>query len=83
MAARVPYKHASAVGCQEPFTETTQHHELIAALSRLRIDLGGEDFMEFMRGGAIQRSTVHAYLDLFCYQPIAHRQALAHSPYFE
>lgn len=58
-----------------PFTEVTQQHELIAALTRVKAELGGEDFREFMRKGATQRSTVHAYLDLFCYQPPNCRQA--------
>ena len=73
LACRVPYQHQTAVGCQAPFTEAGKHHELIAALSRITVTVGGEDFREFMRKGATQRSTVHAYLDLFCYQPPANR----------
>lgn len=73
IAARVPYEHQTAVGCQDPHTEKGKKHELIAALSRIKFELGGEDFKEFMREGATQRSTIHAYLDLFCYQPPAHR----------
>lgn len=79
IAARVPYEHTAAVGCQEAFTEKGKHHELIAALSRIRCSIGGEDFKEFMRKGATQRSTVHAYLDLFCYHPPAHRSGFAES----
>jgi len=73
LACRVPYQHQTAVGCQEPFSEAGKNHELIAALSRINVAVGGEDFREFMRKGATQRSTVHAYLDLFCYQPPANR----------
>ena len=70
IAARVPYTHCLAIGCQE---QVSQQHELIAAVTRVRAELGGEDFREFMRKGATQRSTVHAYLDLFCYQQPAAR----------
>ena len=70
IAARVPYTHCHAIGCQE---QVSQQHELIAAVTRIRTELSGEDFREFMRKGATQRSTVHAYLDLFCYQQPAYR----------
>ena len=72
IAARVPYTHCLAIGCQE---QVSQQHELIAAVTRIRAELSGEDFREFMRKGATQRSTVHAYLDLFCYQQPAYRCA--------
>ena len=79
IAARVPYEHQTVVGCQEPHSELGKKHELIAALSRIRFEVAGEDFKEFMREGATQRSTLHAYLDLFCYQPPAHRWVLTPS----
>ena len=48
-------------------------YELIAALTRVRGILFGEDFQQFLRGGATQRYSLTTYLDLFCYQPLEHR----------
>ncbi len=35
----------------------------------------GEDFQDFMHHGATQRSSIHSYIDLFCYQAPASRSA--------
>ena len=48
-------------------------YELIAALTRVRGILFGEDFHQYLRGGATQRYSLTTYLDLFCYQPPEHR----------
>ncbi|KAL3135443.1 hypothetical protein ABBQ32_007624 [Trebouxia sp. C0010 RCD-2024] len=49
-------------------------YELIAALTRVRGILFGEDFQQFLRGGATQRYSLTTYLDLFCYQPPEYRK---------
>ena len=48
-------------------------YELVAAVSGIRAQVYGEDFQDFMHHGATQRSSVHAYMDLFCYQAPASR----------
>ena len=61
--------HSHNVGGNEWGNTHSSPYELIAAVTRMRGELSGEDFQEFLRDGAMQRSTLHAYLDLFCYQP--------------
>ena len=63
----------------QPSTSAPAHgnnYELIAALTRVRGILFGEDFQQFLRGGATQRYSLTTYLDLFCYQPPEHRYTL-------
>jgi hypothetical protein len=46
----------------------SSEYELVAAMSGIRAQIYGEDFQDFMHRGATQCSSIHAYLDLFCYQ---------------
>lgn len=77
----IPYTHMNDVGgpdFAQPSTSAAAHgdsYELIAALTRVRGMLFGEDFHQFLRGGATQRYSLTTYLDLFCYQPPEHRCA--------
>lgn len=76
----IPYPHTDTVsdgpGLNYPSSSATpagDSYELIAALTRVRGILFGEDFQNFLRGGATQRYSLTTYLDLFCYQPPEHR----------
>ena len=76
----IPYPHTDTVnGGPSPLEASSSaaaagdSYELIAALTRLRGILFGEDFQQFLRGGATQRYSLTTYLDLFCYQPPEHR----------
>ena len=76
----IPYPHTDTVnGGPSPLDPSSSaaavgdSYELIAALTRLRGILFGEDFQQFLRDGATQRYSLTTYLDLFCYQPPEHR----------
>lgn len=75
----IPYTHVNNVrgpDLAQPLTSAAPYgdsYELIAALTRVRGTLFGEDFQQFLRGGATQRYSLTTYLDLFCYQPPEHR----------
>ena len=75
----IPYTHMNDVrgaDLAQPSTSAApdgDKYELIAALTRVRGILFGEDFQQFLRGGATQRYSLTTYLDLFCYQPPEHR----------
>lgn len=75
----IPYTHmndARGPDFAPPLTSAAPYgdnYELIAALTRVRGTLFGEDFQQFLRGGATQRYSLTTYLDLFCYQPPEHR----------
>lgn len=71
-----PKKEAGSSGAAQPVLGS--EYELVAAVSGIRAQVYGEDFQEFMQHGATQRSSVHAYIDLFCYQAPASRHALRH-----
>lgn len=79
----IPYPHADTVNggpsAMDPSNSAStaeDSYELIAALTRVRGILFGEDFHHFLRGGATQRYSLTTYLDLFCYQPPEHRSAI-------
>lgn len=75
----IPYTHMNDVrgsDLTQPSTSAAPYgdkYELIAALTRVRGILFGEDFQQFLRGGATQRYSLTTYLDLFCYQPREYR----------
>lgn len=75
----IPYTHMNDVRGPDFAQASTSaapygdNYELIAALTRVRGILFGEDFQQFLRGGATQRYSLTTYLDLFCYQPPEHR----------
>lgn len=75
----IPYTHMNDVKGPDHLGPSTSasaqgdSYELIAALTRVRGILFGEDFQQFLRGGATQRFSLTTYLDLFCYQPPEHR----------
>ncbi len=75
----IPYTHMNDVRGPDHLGPSTSasaqgdSYELIAALTRVRGILFGEDFQQFLRGGATQRFSLTTYLDLFCYQPPEHR----------
>lgn len=50
-------------------------YELVAAVSAIRGQVFGEDFQDFMHRGATLRTSLHAYIDLFCYQAPTARSA--------
>lgn len=66
-----PKKEASSGAAAQPAPGS--EYELVAAVSGIRAQVYGEDFQDFMHHGATQRSSVHAYMDLFCYQAPASR----------
>ncbi|KAL0018632.1 hypothetical protein WJX77_009530 [Trebouxia sp. C0004] len=76
----IPYMHMNDVKGPDHLGPSTSasaqgdSYELIAALTRVRGILFGEDFQQFLRGGATQRFSLTTYLDLFCYQPPEHRK---------
>lgn len=77
----IPYKHVNDVRGPDSLGPSASaqgdSYELIAALTRVRGILFGEDFHQFLRGGATQRYSLTTYLDLFCYQPPEHRCILS------
>lgn len=66
-----PKKEAPSSAAVQPAPGS--EYELVAAVSGIRAQVYGEDFQDFMHHGATQRSSVHAYMDLFCYQAPASR----------
>jgi hypothetical protein len=76
VVVRMSYMHLHNLGGNEWGNTHSSPYELIAAVTRMRGGLSGEEFQEFLRDGAMQRSTLHAYLDLFCYQPPSIRSRL-------
>ncbi|BDA48870.1 hypothetical protein COCOBI_12-5530 [Coccomyxa sp. Obi] len=67
-----PKKEAPSGAAAQPAPGS--EYELVAAVSGIRAQVYGEDFQDFMHHGATQRSSVHAYMDLFCYQAPASRR---------
>lgn len=63
----VRYVHQGDAGCEG--ASAGGRYELVAALTRIRGQLFGEDFPELLAAGATQRGSLRAHVDLFCYQP--------------
>lgn len=63
----VRYLHQGDTGCEG--ASAGGRYELVAALTRIRGQLFGEDFPELLAAGATQRGSLRAHADLFCYQP--------------
>lgn len=72
---RVPYKHADTFlhkgkEADESLRSIPEwDYQLVAALTRIRLQRYDDDFCDFMRHGALRRSYVQVYVDLFSYQP--------------
>ena len=76
---RVPYKHVDQYlhkGHGDSSSSATEwDYQLVAAVTRIRLQRYDDDFRDFMRHGALRRSYLQVYLDLFSYQPRSARCA--------
>lgn len=69
---RIPYRHADTFLHKAHTTGESApvwDYQLVAAITRIRLQRYDDDFADFMRFGALRRSYAQVYLDLFSHQP--------------